>query len=322
MNKKIIGYLIGAAILILLPFLGGSEYVMSVVCLGLIYVIAVNGLDLLFGYSGQISMGHAAYYAIGAYGTVLLKNYCGVPVFWAMIISAFIAAAVGAVIAFPASKLVFHFLSLSTIAFGEIMYQLILHSPNEITGNASGIFMDRLSIFGYTLKTYSQFYWFALACVIIFLVAKVNIVSGKTGRAFQAIRENTHAAAGMGINVRAYKVLAFALSAFYTAFAGGMYIAVVGYISPDTFTQKQSVFFITMLVFGGTASIKGPIIGVFSLMLLTELLRPFAEYQVLIYGVILLLVILTLPGGLYGAVKDILARRKRKSLAGNKEGEQ
>lgn len=309
---KSIRWIIGAALLAALPFAAGSEYAMSIICFSLIYIIAVSGLDILFGYSGQISMGHAAYYAIGAYGTVILHNYLGWPILLAMVVSAVMATLVGAIIAVPASKLVFHFLSLSTIAFGEIVYQFILHSPGEITGNASGIFVEKMSLFGIELSTYFAFYWFALPCVILLLVLKKHLTSGHIGRSFQAIRENTRAAAGMGINVRRYKVLAFAISAFYTAFAGGMYAAAVGYISPDTFTQKQSVLFITMLVFGGTASMSGPIIGVMVLMVLTELLRSLAQYQVLVYGAILLIVIIAIPGGIHGTIMRLLASLKQK----------
>lgn len=315
--QKAIKWIIGAAVLAVLPFLASTEYAMSIVCFSLIYIIAVSGLDILFGYSGQISMGHAAYYAIGAYGTVIMHNYLGCPILLAMIISAFLATLVGAIIAVPASKLVFHFLSLSTIAFGEIIYQFILHSPGDITGNASGIFLEKMSVFGIKLGSYSAFYWFAIVCVLVLLFLKKNLTSGHIGRSFQAIRENTKAAAGMGINVRRYKVLAFAISAFYTAFAGGMYAAAVGYISPDTFTQKQSVLFITMLVFGGTASMSGPIIGVVVLMLLTEMLRSLAQYQVLVYGIILLIVIIVIPGGIHGSVMQLIARFKKKIVQKN-----
>ena len=147
----------------------------------------------------------------------------------------------------------------------------------------------------------------------IFLLAKYSLVNSKTGRSFLAIRENTHAAGGMGIDVRKYKVIAFATSAFYTAFAGAMYIHLVGFIHPDMHMQKQSVLFLTMLLFGGTGSMLGPIVGVISVQLLMESLRALQDYQSFAYGVMLLIVIVALPGGLYGSIKDLVVWIKKRT---------
>lgn len=290
------------------------EYAFTIVSFIFIYIIAVSGLDIVFGYSGQISLGHAAFFAIGAYGSAILHKYTHIPVILTMIIAAFLAAVIGAGLAYPASKLVFHFLSLATIAFGEIVYQLVAQSPYEITGNFTGFFTDSVSIFGYKLNTYSKFYYFGLISVLVFLLMKNNLIKSKVGRAFIAIRENSHAADGMGINVRNYKILAFAISAFFTAFAGGMYAHCVKFISPDTFMYKQSVMFLTMLLFGGTASRFGPIFGAVSVLILNEALRATEKYQLLIYGVLLLIVIVVLPGGLYGAYQDVAVKFKKKGV--------
>jgi len=286
-------------------YVRGAEYPLMLACIIQLYVVAVSGLDILFGYCGQISLGHAAFYAIGAYGSAILHNNLGLPILFTMFVAATLAALVGAVLAIPASKLVFHFLSLATVAFGEIVYQFIVHSPGGITKDFNGIFSARLSIFGFEFSTYRLWYYFGLACVIVFLTAKYFLVHSKTGRAFTAIRENSHAANGMGINVRKYKVMAFATSAFYTAFAGAMYIHLVGYVHPDTFLRKQSVLFLTMLLFGGTGSLTGPILGVISVELLIESLRVLQDYQGFVYGILLLIVIVALPGGLFGGFKNV-----------------
>ncbi len=300
----------------------GNDYPALICCFILIYIIAVSGLDIVFGYSGQISLGHAAFYSLGAYGSGLLVNYLDFPVIPAMLVSSAFAAAIGALLAWPASKLVFHFLSLSTIAFGEIVYQIITHSPGKITGDFVGLRTHFVSIFGYTLDRPAKFYYLALALTALFLLAKTCLVDSKVGRAFLAIRENTHAADGMGINVRKYKIVAFTVSAFFTAFAGAMYVHMVGYVSPDAALQKQSVLFLTMLLFGGTGTLLGPIFGVLSVLLLVESLRDFQDYQVFIYGILMLLVIVALPGGLYGAVKDIYNRiaGKRGTPGGEETG--
>lgn len=283
----------------------GMSYPVLVMCYLEIYIIAVSGLDILFGYSGQISMGHAAFYGIGAYGSALLQKYLGIPVIFSMVIAAAGATLIGTLLAMPASRLMFHFLSLSTIAFGEIVYQLISHSPGSITGNFVGFFPDSISLFGFVLDTPVRFAYFGLLCMVLFLGMKAYVVDSKIGRAFLAIRENSHAADGMGIPVRAYKVLAFALSALFVSFSGGMYAHLVGYISPDTFTQKQSVMFITMLLFGGTACLSGPIMGAVFVLLLTELLRGFQSYQMLLYGSLMLIIIVAMPGGLRGGLEEL-----------------
>lgn len=313
LNRK--NDLIIILVLLLMPILFKAiafEYALTIISFIFIYVVAVSGLDIVFGYSGQISLGHAAFFAIGAYGSAIMHEYFHIPVVFTMIIAAFIAAFVGAALAYPASKLVFHFLSLATIAFGEIVYQLVAQSPYGITGNFTGFFTKSVSIFGYQLNNYNKFYYFGLFCAVIFLIAKGNLVKSKVGRAFIAIRENSHAADGMGIDVRKYKILAFAISAFFTAFAGAMYAHGVRFISPDTFMYKQSVMFLTMLLFGGTASRFGPVFGAVSVLLLNEALRATEKYQLLIYGILLLIVIVMLPGGIYGAFKDVVAKFKKK----------
>lgn len=315
-NRKALGYVALIALTACLPVIfSGFPYGILICCFIMIYVIAVSGLDVVFGYCGQISMGHAAFFAIGAYGSALLHGYFGIPVLLTMLAGALLAAVIGALLAYPASKLVFHFLSLATLAFGEIVYQFISHSPGNITNNFVGYYTESISLFGFPLNTNQRFFYFALVCTVIFLVAKNRIIDSKVGRAFIAVRESRNAADGMGIHVRKYKVTAFSISAFYTAFAGGMYAHLVKYISPDTFMQKQSVMFLTMLLFGGTASTFGPVCGAVIVMLLNELLRSAERYQMLIYGTMLLIVIVMIPGGIYGTaeqkVKAYLKKRKR-----------
>ena len=317
-NNKIVYILVGI-VLLAFPFAAEKvfnwNYGVLLANFMILYIIAVSGLDILFGYSGQISMGHAAFFCIGAYGSVLLHEFTGLPVLNTILIGTVLATLIGSLLAYPASKLVFHFLSLATIAFGEVVYQLVAQSPGNITGNFTGKFTETISLFGFKLNTYTKYYFFSVVCMVIFLIIKTNLVRSRVGRAFIAIRENSHAANGMGINVRKYKVIAFATSAFYTAFAGGLYAHLVRFISPDTFTQKQSVMFLTMLLFGGSASVGGTVTGVFTVQFLNEILRSAERYQLLIYGVLLLVVILAFPGGLFGLVKQAIKKVKTRKEA-------
>lgn len=302
----------------LLPLLfSGSSFFVLIFCFIEIYIIGVSGLDIVFGYCGQVSLGHAAFYAVGAYGSVLLHKFTGLPVVLTMVIASAFGAVIGAVVAYSCSKLVFHFLSLATQAVGEIVYILVSHSPNNVTGNYVGMYTDPVSLFGFALDTETKFFYFGLACVVVFLLLKQFLINSKTGRAFTAIRENVHAADGMGINVRAYKVKAFATSAFYTAFAGGMFAHLVQYVSPDSFLYKQSVMFLTMLLFGGSGSLWGPILGAVAVLLVNESLRALQDYQMLVYGIMMLVVIIAMPGGIFGLGQKIHARLKERKLKGS-----
>lgn len=314
-KKNILPIVGGLALLLVFPFLAnlvGYSYAITLGCYVELYFIAVSGYDILFGYCGQINMGLAGFYAIGAYGSVLLHTYCGIPIVFSMLIASVISCVVGAVLAYPCARLQFHFLTLATIAFGNIINQILSHSPGGITGNFNGIYTERPALFGFQLTSSTSYYFFGLVCVAVFALLKYRVVHSKMGRAFSAIRDNPKAADGMGINVRLYKMLAFGICAFFTAFAGSMYAHLVGFLSPDTFTQKQSVLFLTMLIFGGTTSFGGPLIGVVSLMLITESIRSLTGYQTLVYGVIIILVVILLPKGIFGELKDIKAKLLKK----------
>jgi branched-chain amino acid transport system permease protein len=310
--------LVAIALAIVFPLIcnlfSGSNYILLVACLILLYTVAVSGLDISYGYCGQISLGHAGFFAIGAYGSALIHSYTGIPVVLSMIISSIIATLVGFMIAWPASKLIFHFLSLATIAFTEIIYVLISQSPNSITGNYVGYRPEPISIFGYELISYTSMYYFGLVCVVFFLIVKTTLIKSRYGRAFEAIRENSHAANGMGINVRMYKCIAFSTGVFFTGFAGAMYGHMVGFISPETFMFDQSVIFITMLLFGGCASTIGPLVGVILVKLLNEGLRFAQEYSTLLYGVFLLVVIIFMPQGILNVVKNLYRKISKKEV--------
>ncbi|QUO38538.1 branched-chain amino acid ABC transporter permease [Dysosmobacter sp. Marseille-Q4140] len=291
-----------ALIVLLFPLLvsglSSASYFVLLGCFILVYILAASGLDILFGYCGQISLGHAGFFAIGAYGAAILDKSCGVPQLLSILLACVLAVIVAAVIAFPATKLRFHFLSLATIAFGEIMYSFISASPNNITGNFVGYFPNELNLFGFAVDSYTKFYYIGLVLAVVCLLIKRNLVASKTGRAMIAIRENVVAAGGMGINVRRYKMTAFCTSAFFVAFSGAMYAYLVRYINPSTFIFDQSVMFLIMLLFGGSGTLWGPVLGVIIVQLINEGLREFAQYQTLFYGVFILAVVLFMPSGL------------------------
>lgn len=291
-----------------------TRYLAMVLDFICIYTIAVTGLDLLFGYTGQVSFGQAGFYAIGAYTSALLSKNCGVTPIVSIFIGALLATAFGVVIAFPASKLVKHFLSLLTIAFGLMVYTFV-NSCASLTGGPSGITgIPKVTLFGLELGNYQSYFWLVAVLMVAVLIIKRNIIQSRVGRAFIAVRENPHAAAGMGINVAKYKIMAFAISAFAAGLAGALYAHMVRFISPDSFTKDQSNMFMTMLLFGGIATIPGSVIGAAAITVMTELLQQFAAYQTLIYAVLILIVLFLLPNGTVGLVTKLGALFKKRSL--------
>jgi branched-chain amino acid transport system permease protein len=301
------------AIIISALFLGlisQNMYYLTIFVFCSIYVIAVSGLDLLFGYSGQIALGHAMFYASGAYTSAILTTRFGVNPWLAILAGLILTAALAAIVAIPASKLVHQFLALLTIAAGNMTYVFLCKATNVTNAMAGIRSIPDLSIFGFELHSKLSFSIFSFLMIIVFLFLKQRIIHSSTGRAFMAIRENTVAAGGMGINVRKYKIMAFIISAMYVSFAGSMYAHFVRFISPETFNSTQSTLFMTMLLFGGMGNPVGPVLGSIILAILNESLQGFNTYKTLIYGILILVAILFMPKGCYGLGHDLMEKAK------------
>lgn len=294
---------IGACILI-----AQETYPALILAYIMIYGIGTTGLDVLFGYSGQISMGHAGLFAVGSYTSALLTVRCGVTPVLGLLAGSVLATLAGLLIAIPASKLVKHFLSLMTIAFGQIIYMFV-NACQPLTNGATGISgIPYISIFGFQLNTYYRCFFAYMILLILVLIVKDHIIRSRVGRALIAIRENTVAAEGIGINIRAYKAMAFGISAFMMGLAGGLYAHLVTYISPETYNSTQSTLFMTMVLFGGIGTTFGPVIGSAILMFVREVFQFLQIYQVLIYGVFILIVLFFFPNGMVGLYIDVKKR--------------
>lgn len=302
-NKKRDILLIIILLAVFLPMvLRNSSYIILLLCMIGIYTIAVSGLDVLFGYSGQISLGHAAFYGIGAYASAILSTQFKIPVFVSIVIAVIIAILFAILLALPAAKLVHHFLALLTIAFGQIFY-LVIANANKLTGGFSGInFIPPLKIGSFTFDTNIRYYYFILISIIAFLFIKQRVINTRTGRAFIAIRESSNAASSSGINTTMYKVMAFGISAAFTAYSGALYAHLIRFISPESFTSNQSTLLLTMLLFGGMGNFYGPIIGAVIITIINEYFQVLGNYQMLIYGVFIILIILFMPKGLVGGI--------------------
>jgi len=312
-NKKYLAYLPLLIIPFFPLFLKNYQYGIMLLCFAEIYIIATTGLDVVYGYSGQITFATSAFFGIGAYSSQLLHVNFNLPLIITIPMASLIGCIIAMIFAIPVSKLRFAFLSLSTISFGWVVYQLITRSPGGITGDYNGMFVERIVFFENGPDRITQYFYFGLICVILFVGLKLLLVRSRVGRAFLAIKQNVHAAEGMGINVRKYKVYAFGVYGLYAAFAGTLYGHLVGFISPETVAETQSVLFLIMAMFGGLASNWGPLIGATSILLLNDALSHFEQYQLLAYGILLIAFIVFIPDGVVGLIKRTTTRIKEKS---------
>ena len=304
--------LIGIALAVLAAAgLGVDSYVRYLLALAMVNVIVAIGLNLLTGNAGQISLSHASFMAMGAYGTTLMMTNFGVPFWVAIPISACGAAAIGALLGFPASRLSGIYLALVTLGFLEIVQLVIAEFPG-VTGGVRGLSVPKPALIGGARLPEEAVYLLVLAACAFSMWTALNLLHSRVGREFNAIRQSPHAAQALGVSVSRVKLVAFALSAAYAAVGGGLLAIVVGFIDPIEFGVSTTLRHITFIVVGGLGSVAGSVIGAVALSALPELLRPVKEYSDLIYTVILLVFLLFLPKGLvtgWEAVKRPLSAR-------------
>jgi branched-chain amino acid transport system permease protein len=313
-------FIILMAFLALFPFLFKNYYVYLANYMAINVIVAI-GLNILVGYTGQISLGHSGFFAIGAYATLALMSKVGLPFVLALPAAALATAVFGFLIGLPALRLEGPYLSIATLGFGLTITRVI--GRIEFFGGRQGLHAPELTIGPWHLNTDRDFYYLLITLTVILTVAARNIIKTKVGRAFIAIRDADIAAETMGVNLMYYKTLAFAVSAFYTGLAGGLYAFVLRFIEPELFGLLMSILFLAMVVVGGLGSIFGAIAGACLLSYMDLELRnilsiPYvglwlealsksyfsitgvSNIQFILYGLIMVLIMLFEPLGLYG----------------------
>ncbi len=244
--------------LILFPFVSPNYYIYLVNYIAINIIVTV-GLNLLIGYTGQISLGHAGFFAIGAYATTLLMLKLHVPFLLAIVIAGFLAAAFGFLLGLPALRLEGPYLAIATLGFGMAVTTIIGRVP--LFGGHMGLQTPPLSIGPFVAKNDREIYAVIMLFTFIMTFAARNITRTRVGRAFIAIRDSDIAAEALGVNIAYYKTLAFAISAFYAGVAGGLMAFVLGFINPNIFDLLQSILFLAMVVVGGAGTILGSVMG-------------------------------------------------------------
>ena len=299
LTKKKLGLYLLSIILFAFPFISAnSSYMLSIMVMICIYAIVAISLDLLIGYGGQISIGHAGFLSIGGYTVALSVSKFDLPFLLALLLAGIITGLIGFIIGLPAVRLSGHFLAVVTLGFG-ISIPLIALNWDTVTGGYSGISVFRPS----WLSTDFQFYYVILIITIIVIWMINNILNGWLGRAFVAIRESEVAAQATGINVAYYKTVMFAISSFFTGIAGGLYAYWIGFVSPNDFSVITSFLLLGMIVVGGLASIPGAVIGTVILTVLPELTSSFIGLTNIIIGTAIVIIILFRPYGIISIFK-------------------
>lgn len=274
----------------------------------LVNAIVAIGLNLLSGYTNQLSFGHAGFLAIGAYtAAVLTLRAPALPVIVTLVLAGLLTAAVGLAFGVPCLRLGGLYLTMATLAFGFVITEAILNL-DTLTRGADGLRVPSARLGALVLSTDIARYYLVAAVTAVMVAAAVNLVRTRTGRAFLALRESEIAAEASGVPVATYRALAFGLSAFYTGVAGGLFAFVVGFLSPDAFDVFLSVDFVVMIIVGGLGSVPGSIIGATVVTLLHDGLAAFQNYRPLIFGALLIASMLFMPGGMTRALGR-LARR-------------
>lgn len=281
-----------AVFFLVLPLFLNNNYAVYIVNRGFANAIAVIGLVILYGIAGQISLGHVAFFAIGAYSSAILSATYSVPVPLAMLFGILISCIFGMLLSIPAFKLSGPFLSICTVAFGEVIRQLLLNME-WLTGGPYGFNkIPRLSVFGYSIRGERIWYYILLAFTFVMTVVGVRIKRSHYGRALYAIKEDEIAAEVMGINIRWMKRFAFISSAFFAGLAGVLYAHFAGFLSQEIVASDQSFNLFTMAVLGGTDSIIGGLWSGVALTVAPEIMRFLQEYYIMILNFIVLLVVL------------------------------
>lgn len=271
----------------------------------LIYVLLSIGLNILLGYTGQLAFANAAMFGIGAYGTGLLQVRLGWPFWLAFPTGAVIATSVGLAISLPALRLRGLYLAVSTLAFAQFTQWTFLNWEN-VTYGAGGFKTPPLSFAPLPLSKEIGLYYLTLLLVIVLFALAQNAVRSRIGRGFIAVRDSEVAAQSLGVDLLRYKALAFGISGFYAGIAGGLYSALLNFVSPESYDLFQMVLHKTMVVVGGLGSIVGSVLGAGTIVSLLELLRKVKGAQEIAFGAILVGFILFMPGGIVGKLKEKL----------------
>ncbi|WP_343207832.1 branched-chain amino acid ABC transporter permease [Anaerolentibacter hominis] len=319
LNPKIrIGiFVVLIALVVLFPFYAPDQYLVRVATLCVMYSALALSLNLITGFMGQVSLGHAAFMGIGAYTSAILSSRFEWPFLLTMICALVVAGIFGMLLGFPALKLSGTYLAIVTLGFCEVVRLVELNwvsltrGPMGMTGIAKPV------IFGIQIKNNTGYYILALILLVIVMAIVMNIVNSHVGRGIMSVREDEIAAAAMGVNLRNYKVMTFTISSALAGMMGAFYAHYMRFIDPSAFNFDQSTGMLSMVILGGMGGVPGSILGAVILSILPEALRDLSNLRMLIYGLVIAVMMIFRPQGILGrkTFSDFLGIRKKYAIS-------
>ncbi len=315
-------YLVILAAALLLPWYVPDAYIFQIVTMSVIFAIATSGMNLILGYTGQVTLAHGAFFGIGAYGVAIMTK-AGISFWLALPVSASIAAFIGLLIGLPTLRTRGAYFAIVTLCFGVIVW-IVSGNWIELTGGHNGIFgIPRPSpipvpFFGeITFFTQTGMYYLALAFLLIVLFALHRLAYSVFGLTLMAVRNNEPLADSVGVNTFTTKLVSFVAGNFIAGLAGGLYAAIMGAVSPSAAGYMMTFNFLIFVILGGMATLSGPVLGAFAIPIIMEFMQFLSDYRMLIFGALLILVIIYFPMGFVGGLRrlneKVVAWRQRKT---------
>lgn len=305
-------------LIIVFPLMINSSFYLTQATFAGIYVIVAVGLGLLMGYAGQISLGQAAFYGLGAYTTAVLTTTYGLSPWISLLFSLLVPAVLAFIMGYTMSRLSGYYLAMATLALGIIVHSVLVEWRG-VTKGATGLFgIPQINLFGMTLNQGVNYFYLVWFFAILVIVISLNIVHSRVGRALRSIHDSEIASSSMGVNTGKYKMQIFVLSAMFAGLAGWLFAHMSYSITPGSFTFDASIIFLAMVVLGGSSSIWGAVIGTLLIRLIGIIVRALGEnftfitsdFEHVLYGLILMLVVIFMPRGLFPTITDMIEKRK------------
>ena len=302
--------LVLAVVLLLLPLVLPNNFYYDIAIRMAINAIIVLGLNLLIGFAGQISLGHAGFIGIGAYASAILPTHFGWHPIVAMVAGAAIASAIAAIVARPIFRLKGHYLAMATLGLG-IIIAIVIKNEAAYTGGPDGMPVPALGLMGFEISGEKQWYWVLAVTLLFSFWASKNLIDSPFGRALRALHGSEVAAQVMGVDIVRYKVAIFVLSAFFASLMGSITAHYIGFVTPNIADFFHSIELVTMVVIGGMASIYGSLIGAVLLTALPQALSTFEGWETVVFGTILMFCMIFMPKGLVPTLAARFGRKER-----------
>lgn len=310
-TRNRIPFFLAIIVIACLPLIEDNYYFLHILCITGIYVILATGLNVLLGYTGLVSLGQSGFYAIGAYASGILVAKTGVPFPVGLLLAILVSGLIGLVIGLSSVRLRGGYLAMVTLGFGSVV-QIIIINWERVTGGAQGTWgIPPVALGPFPIATPLAWYYLILVVAALIVLFTYSLERSRVGRAWMALREDAAAVQMMGVNPVYYRLLAFVVSAIYSGIAGALFAHLNGSVFPDAFNAQTSILILLMVILGGSGQIMGPIIGAAIVNVGFEILRPFGNYQSLVFGMLIVLMAIFMPQGVVGLWRRLAGRLPR-----------